>query len=296
MKRNALLTLACCLVMGVIALAAPSRAMAMPYHAADSDLVGTAYAVLNPTTGELDFVRSTETHENRRTGTVTSISGGTYTGTVYTGFEALSGWSAPTWNSIADSVKSVRFVDAVRPTFTVFWFERMGNCTTMDLSKLDTSKAADMHCMFMNCYSLVSLDLSSFDTSQVTDMGTMFYGCRSLTSLDLSSFDTAKVTNMASMFNGCLHLTLLDVSGFDTSHVTDTNAMFAGCQSLHSLDLSSFDTSQVTNMTWMFSGCSSLNSLDLSSFDTSKVTDMSYMFRGCESLNKLTFGDRFVVR
>ena len=84
MKRNALLTLACCLVMGVIALAVPSRAMAMPYHATDAELQGTAYAVLNPTTGELDFVRSTETHANKSTGTVTSITAAVLTRERYT--------------------------------------------------------------------------------------------------------------------------------------------------------------------------------------------------------------------
>ena len=148
MKRNALLTFVCCLVMGALALVtAPRTALAIPYHATDSELVGTAYAVLNPTTGELDFVRSTETHEDESTGTVTSISGGTYTGTIYTGFESASN-RAYIWDSVASSVKSVRFVDAVRPKIMFAWFIDMENCTTMDLSKLDTSQVTDMGWMF----------------------------------------------------------------------------------------------------------------------------------------------------
>jgi len=273
MKRNALLTLVCCLVMGALALvAAPRTAMAIPYHATDSELVGTAYAVLNPTTGELDFVRSTETHEDESTGTVTSISGGTYAGTVYKGFENASYWlqTAVPWSGAVDQVKAVRFVDAVRPASSLaFWFYGMKGCTAMDLARLDTSQA--------------------------TDMTSMFYGCSSLTSLDLSSFDTAKVTSMSIMFYGCSSLTSLDVSSFDTSQVTDMDWMFNGCKSLTSLDLSSFDTSKVTNMGWMFQGCSKLTSLDLSSFDTSQVTDMDRMFSGCASLNKITFGDKFVI-
>lgn len=266
-----LLTLACCLVMGVIALAAPSRALAIPYHAADSELVGTAYAVLNPTTGELDFVRSTETHADGSTGTVTSISGGTYTGTIFTCIEARTEYSDPSWNrSIGlSSVKSVRFIDAVKPRTTYDWFNGMNHCTSMDLSKLDTS--------------------------QVTHMNWMFYGCQSLTSLDLSNFDTRKVTRMAAMFGMCYSLTSLDLSSFDTSQVEKMIGMFEYCQSLTALDVSSFDTSKVTDMDNMFRGCYSLTALDLSSFDTSHVTDMGSMFCNCYSLNKITFGDKFVI-
>ena len=234
MKRNALLTLVCCLLMGVAALvAAPSPAMAAPYHATDSELQGTAYAVLNPTTGEFDFVRSTETHENGSTGTVTSISGGTYTGTIYVMSETVS--SGPNWHSVASSVKSVRFVDAVRPTATNIWFAGMSNCTTMDLSKLDTSQVTIMDGMFWNCKSLTSLDVSSFDTSKVTGMQAMFAACSSLTSLDVSSFDTSKVMSMRSMFSGCSSLTSLDLSSFDTSQVTNMDKMFWGCSALNKI-------------------------------------------------------------
>lgn len=295
MKRNALLTFACCLVMGIAALiATPSPAMAMPYHATDSELVGTAYAVLNPVTGELDFVRSTETHADGDTGTVKSISGGTYTGTIYTGFENLSGYKYPGWYTVRKSVKSVRFVDAVRPISTFCWCS-MSNCTEMNLSKLDTSQVKSMYEMFNDCRALTSLNLSSFDTSQVTDMGRMFGSCYSLTSLDLSSFDTSRVMNMSWMFWHCESLTSLDISNFDTSKVTNMGQMFFYCKSLTSLDVSHFDTSKVTDMGGMFNGCKALASLDVSSFDTSQVTDMDYMFNGCTSLNKITFGDRFVI-
>ena len=266
--------------------------MAIPYHAADSELVGTAYAVLNPTTGEFDFVRSTETHENKSTGTVKSISGGTYTGTIYTGFETGS----RSWYSVAESVKTVRFVDAVRPSGTGNWFGSMRNCTSMDLSKLDTSQVTNMNQTFcINGAALTSLDLSSFDTSSVTSMNWMFGGCRSLTSLDLSSFDTSNVTTMYQMFAVCTNLSSLDLSSFDTSSVTSMKEMFWECWDLTSLNLSSFDTSKVTNMHGMFSECYDLTQLDLSNFDTSKVTDMGKMFYNCTSLNKLTVGDKFVI-
>lgn len=211
MKRNALLTLVCCLLMGVAALvAAPRTALAIPYHAAGSELYGEAYAVFNDVTGELDFVRSDDWRlsqpESPDFGAVTScISGETYTGRVYRVVE----WTEPVpeWsNNNARTVKSVRFVDAVAPSSTSQWFMYLENCTTMDLSKLDTSNVTDMSETFIGCSSLTSLDVSSFDTSKVTDMGELFSGCSSLTSLDLSSFDTSKVTSMSWMFDGCTSL------------------------------------------------------------------------------------------
>jgi surface protein len=211
MKRNALLTLVCCLLMGVAALvASPVTALAIPYHAANSELVGNAYAVFNDMTGELDFVRSYESHENESVGVVTScISGETYAGMIYSDFELPWVSGIPNWSNnppTAESIKSVRFVDAVAPYSTSRWFFYLENCTTMDLSKLDTSNVTDMSETFIGCSSLTSLDVSSFDTSKVTDMGELFSGCSSLTSLDLSSFDTSKVTSMSWMFDGCTSL------------------------------------------------------------------------------------------
>ena len=238
MRRNALLTLACCVAVFALALAMPRTAMAIPYHATDSELQGTAYAVLNPTTGELDFVRSTEKHTNGESGTVTSISGGAYTGTIYADFENVSYLDSnhyfPWWN-VGGQVESVRFVDAVRPRITYKWFEDLKNCKTMDLAKFDMSQVTDMCGMFYRCSSLTSLDLSSFDTSKVTEMNAMFSSCWSLTSLDLSSFDTSQVTNMYVMFGNCHSLSSLGLSNFDTSKVTNMGKMFYGCTSLNKI-------------------------------------------------------------
>ena len=163
----------------------------------------------------------------------------------------------------------------------------MGNCTTMDLSGLDTSNVTNMSGMFRDCSSLTNLDVSNFDTSNVTNMTSMFSYCSSLTNLDLSSFDTSMVTTMNSMFYECSVLASLDVSGFDTSNVTNMNTMFCNCKQLTSLDVSGFDTSNVTNMHDMFYGCKALTSLDLSSFDTSNVNNMENMFAYCRALTSL---------
>ena len=158
---------------------------------------------------------------------------------------------------------------------------------TMNLAKLDTSKATNMSMMFFGCSSLISLDVSNFDTNKVTDMSEMFSYCCSLTSLDVSNFDTSNVTNMYYMFYDCSSLTNLDVSSFNTSKVTNMELMFSYCSSLKNLAVSNFDTSKVTNMNDMFDGCSSLTSLDVSNFDTSNVTNMGGMFRYCRSLTSL---------
>lgn len=231
-------------------------------NAADS----TAYAVFNTNTGELDFVRSTETHSNSSTGTVRSISGGSYTGTIYAGFENSN--DIP-WSSNLAKIKSVQFVDAIRPSSTASWFKGMSNCDSIDLAKLDTSNAKDM--------------------------GAMFYDCSSLQNIDLKNFNTSKATNMSGMFENCSALQSINVKSFDTSKVTDMSDMFDGCYSLQSLDVTNFDTSNVTNMSLMFNYCYALQSLDLSSFNTTKVKKMTYMFNMCQNLNKMTFGKNFKV-
>ena len=221
-----------------------------------------AYAVFNTATGELDFVRSIETHANGDTGTVKSISGGTYTGTIFANFEnkKLAFDGASLWWDVNSQVKAVRFIDAVRPSSTSCWFLGMRNCTTMDLSKLDTSGVGDMSSMFTNCWSLKSLDLSSFDTSGVYDMSDMFDRCVDLVSLDVSSFDTSQVTNMSEMFNRCFALTTLDLSSFDTTKVTNMDSMFWTCSKLASITVSSkFITTALTSSdNQMFISCSAL--------------------------------------
>ena len=143
---------------------------------------------------------------------------------------------------------------------------------------------------YINC---TSIDLSKADTSKVKDMNSMFYGCTNLTSLDISGFDTSNVTNMACMFCGCSSLSSLDVSGFNTSNVTNLMCMFWGCTSLTKLDLSRFNTSKATTIDSMFYGCYSLTMLDLSSFDTSNVTNMSKMFSYCGRIKTITLGKNF---
>ena len=259
-----------------------------------ANLTGNAYAVFNSSTGELDFIRSTENHTDGSSGTVKSISGGTYTGTIfagtgttYTGFETSTWTMYSPFQKIAASVKTVKFIDAVRPKTCFRWFAGMANCTNMVLDKLDTSNVTNMGGMFFGCKSLTSLDVSKFNTANVTNMSDMFYNCNKLTFLDVSRFNTANVTEMDAMFNSCFKLTSLDVSKFNTAKVTDMMDMFFSCSSLTSLDLSGFNTSNVTHMNWMFAWCGSLTSLNVSGFNTANVTNMNGMFANCNKLTSL---------
>ena len=230
--------------------------------------------------------------------------GFTKIGTLSTGLPVYQGTTATKIAFVAEKIYA--------PENSSNLFSSLSKLPTIDTTVFDTSKVADMSCMFYDCSGLASLNVSNFDTTNVTYMGDMFTGCSRLTSLDLSNFDTSKVTDMAYMFHTCSSLTSIDLSNFDTSKVTYMSAMFAFCYSLTSLDLSNFNTSKVTDMNYMFSnsrltslvvsnfdtskvvkmskmfaGCSRLTSLDLSNFNTTKVTDMSNMFSGCSGLTSL---------
>ena len=207
---------------------------------------------------------------------------------VYTGIETAS-YSESTipWNTYQYSITSATVIDeGIAPVSTAWWFGNLSNCSSIDVTRLDTSQVTSMSYMFYGLWALTSLDVSNFNTSQVTDMSWMFAFSAILPSLDVSNFDTAKVSNMSAMFENCSSLSSLDVSGFDTSQVTDMSWMFASC-SFNMVDVTNFDTSKVTDISGMFYYCSSLTSIDVSNFETSKVSTMQNMFCNCSSLTTL---------
>ena len=130
---------------------------------------------------------------------------------------------------------------------------KMTYCTSIDLSKADTSALTTMNKMFSGLTSLETLDISGWNTSQVTDMQNMFMGCTSLKSLDLSDWDTGNVQYMSSMFFNCSSLEEVLLSDWNTSNVFGIGNMFAGCPSLASLDLSGWNTENVKEMDQTFS-------------------------------------------
>ena len=158
----------------------------------------------------------------------------------YSGFEDASAYTSPysvPWYSNCSSVKSVAFLEPVRPKSTAFWFYGvlgLFEVTEEDLALLDTSNVTSMKNMFSSC-SFTTLALpESFNTSSVTDMSYMFSSCIMLTTLTLpDSFDTSSVTNMRHMFSRCVGLTTLTLpESFDMSSVTDMSGMFYQCYRL----------------------------------------------------------------
>lgn len=189
------------------------------------------------------------------------------------------------WREQRSSIIKVEVGSEIQPTSTRVWFDDFMNCTSMDMSKLDTSLTDDMDNMFWGCAALTSLDLSNFNTSNVTDMHNMFSTCSSLVSLDLSNFDTSNVTDMKAMFKNCTSLTDIDLSSFDTGSVSNMKEMFYSCSLLTSLDLSNFNTNSVSDMSSMFYSCSSIITIYASlNFVVTQVTNSASMFSWCQNL------------
>ena len=188
--------------------------------------------------------------------------------------------------SVEVTITGLEYLDTGLVTNMSSMFNRC-KASSLNLSKFNTSKVANIYGMFLNCSKLETLDLSSFDTSNVTTFAQIFEGCSNLRRINLESFNTENVTRMNQMFYACSKLEEINLSNFNTSKVNQMGGLFSGCSSLKTLDLSNFDTSKVTIMNDMFNGCSSLTSIDISSFNTYKVSDMNKMFMGCSSLAEL---------
>lgn len=201
-------------------------------------------------------------------------------GTAIQSYNFTSATQRP-WRPQAASIRSVEIGSNISPTSTRYWFQGFTNCTSMNLSRLNTSNVIYMGNMFGYCQNLTSLDITHFDTSNVGNMDSMFYACHALTALDVTHFDTSNVTIMTSMFRECRALTSLDVTHFNTSRATSMTNMFYDCRALTSLDVANFDTSNVTTMDRMFYGCGALEIIYASTeFVVTQVTYSDYMFEG----------------
>jgi len=116
--------------------------------------------------------------------------------------------------------------DTLRPSGLPHAFAYLDQCTSMDLSKLDTSSVTDMSNMFERCSSLTSLDLGSFDTSSVTDMRSMFSRCSLLETIYATGKYTTALEESCgdNAFSGCLSLRGGNGTKYSDSH---TDASYA---------------------------------------------------------------------
>lgn len=119
----------------------------------------------------------------------------------------FSGSDGRDWATYSRQVVSVEIGSLISPTSTAWWFYNFENCTSMDLTNLDTSNVTSMVNMFYFCQSLTSLDVSGFDTSSVTNMNSMFAQMSALVTIYASElFVVDQVTNSSYMFDDCVSL------------------------------------------------------------------------------------------
>ena len=218
----------------------------------------------------------------------------------WTGFEGKTPADAPvSWSSESTvrpwtlfgkdckAVKSVVVRDRISVAYGYEYFDGFENCTSMDISKFDVSKATDLSCMFEDCSSVTTLNVSGWDVSKAEKLSSMFSGCSSLESLDVSGWDVSSGTDFRSMFYRCSSLESLDVSGWDVSSGTDFRSMFYGCSSLMSIDVSAWNISNATDISSMFEDCKSLTSLVLPKCGAGEYGMAGSIFNGCAGLTSL---------
>lgn len=285
--------------------------------------MATAYALIlnnNDNTHSMVFTKSNTTISVGSTYSSTHF-GALPIAAAYTGFETSDYTDAQTapWATYASTVKQVAVESEIKPISIAFWFRNFTNCTSIDLTLLNTENVTSMVAAFSNdaklttiigvegwntskvttfksafygCTGLQTLNVSNWDMSSAENLRTVFYNCSSLTSLDVSRWDTSKVTTLESTFRGCSSLATLDVSNWDTSKVENMRTLFCLCTSLTELDVSNWDVSNVQNFISTFSGNSyvgdmKIAKLDVSKWDTSSATNMDTMFYGCGQITEL---------
>ena len=218
----------------------------------------TAYAVYSVDDSSLTFYKTLDTI------TVGSTYKGKTVTAVYAGVETetyLSNTDIP-WYGYRNSITNVDIEDVISPVSTRYWFYYFENCTTMNLTKLDTSNITTMYYMFYRAgYNITSFEL-----------------------IGLENWDTSSVDNMEYMFSyagqNATIWTIGDLSKWNTSSVTNMNSMFynAGTNAAYTLDLSTKIVTRDDGTTYKAWDVSKVT--NHSNFDagvTSKIVDPSWV-------------------
>ena len=124
------------------------------------------------------------------------------------------------WHSRRAEIRTVAFVDAIRPDSTALWFYDCENLTEIrGLENLDMSAVTNMSQMFSRCSSLTTLDLTGLNTQNVTDTRQMFFSCAALSKIYASdAFNVSNVKNSDDMFMGCTSLLKYDAAHTDKEY------------------------------------------------------------------------------
>jgi surface protein len=163
---------------------------------------------------------------------------------------------------------------------------------------IDTSNCTNFSLMVASCRNVTSIDCSKMDTSKATNMSSMFYDNRAAATIIPPANGFAhsdRMSNLQFMFFNCYLLTTLDLSDMgDCDNVVSMNGMFRGCSALQTLDLSGFyiDSANIS-MDNVFGGCSALTSIKVTGCDASVVTALLSMLTA-SSLSFVQSGDYLI--
>ncbi|MBQ7599225.1 MAG: BspA family leucine-rich repeat surface protein, partial [Clostridia bacterium] len=104
-------------------------------------------------------------------------------------------------------------------------------CTSFDLSNVDTAGLTSAAQMFLECEDLTTLNLTGWDVSALTDISQMFQGCTSLTSVSFNGWQDAPISDAGDLLKGCTALSSADLSGLRLIGAV-TDGMFSGAGAL----------------------------------------------------------------
>lgn len=287
-----------------------------------------AFAVFSADDGSLNFYKridvpkAGEQFEGR---TVTEVYTGFDTGVFVATNTPQNTWvdieTSTPWFDRRDEIISSKVVD---PDISVeqlaFWYTRCTNLTTVDLSKLDASRATTVMGLFAHCHSMTMclLPKNLYSAIELTDM---FYQCKSITKVDLNCIGEAReARTLFGLMNGCTALTSLTIP---RQIASDMSYAFSGCNSmdnfafiedwdvspskgfLHTfaysgkikhLNLSKWKSTNAETYEGMFAACASLESLDISGLSRLESVENFKMFYNCPKLSRVTLGDGFSWR
>ena len=287
-----------------------------------------AFAVFSADDGSLNFYKRAdmpkagERFEGR---TVTEVYTGFDTGVFVATNTPQNTWvdieTSTPWFDRRDEIISSKVVD---PDISVeqlaFWYTRCTNLTTVDLSKLDASRAITVVGLFAHCHSM-TVCLLPKDLKNAIEFTDMFYQCKSITKVDLNCIGEAReARTLFGLMNGCTALTSLTIP---RQIASDMSYAFSSCNSmdnfafiedwdvspskgfLHTfaysgkikhLNLSKWKSTNAETYEGMFAACASLESLDISGLSRLESVENFKMFYNCPKLSRVTLGDGFSWR
>ena len=159
---------------------------------------------------------------------------------------------------------TVPYINTDNVTNMSFMFATAGESTTSSNSLYEikgfsnTSKLANMNCMFKDCQKLKAIP--PLNTSGVSNMARAFMNCRAIT--ELQELDTSNVSDIRSCFYYCSNLKQIKL--LNTSKITNFNSTFNYCKALETL--STIDLIKITSSSYvstMFDYCTNLMNLTL---------------------------------